>query len=181
MFLLFQSWQHELRTGSIKFTFQYVSIISLLPTAWAPTACSFTFQYVSIISIASKRFTEVHDEFTFQYVSIISLIVPAGNSFTAIYIPICFYYFEKLVTGKIYKSGIYIPICFYYFRLFFRLSFRQSHLHSNMFLLFLLKRDGNEESPYIYIPICFYYFLHWLLTIYAMNGIYIPICFYYFC
>ena len=95
MFLLFQSWQHELRTGSIKFTFQYVSIIS----------------------IASKRFTEVHDEFTFQYVSIISLIVPAGNSFTAIYIPICFYYFEKLVTGKIYKSGIYIPICFYYFYL----------------------------------------------------------------
>ena len=101
----------------------------------------------------------MHDEFTFQYVSIISLIVPAGNSFTAIYIPICFYYFEKLVTGKIYKSGIYIPICFYYF------------------YLLLVSKSKSISFTFQYVSIisdCF--------SVYHFdNLIYIPICFYYFC
>ena len=100
--------------------------------------------------------------FTFQYVSIISgRIYKRVYELCKIYIPICFYYFSLncsstacripftfqyvsiisnfFLCSFIVNFVIYIPICFYYFlpsmsrrQMFYR------HLHSNMFLLFLL-------------------------------------------
>ena len=55
-----------------KFTFQYVSIISLTLPGRKWKSLVFTFQYVSIISrIADERVFYI-SRFTFQYVSIIS-------------------------------------------------------------------------------------------------------------
>ena len=102
------------------FTFQYVSIISELTeeakSGWVhiyipicfyyfrvsagndnEKEIRFTFQYVSIISLQEILKARGYYKFTFQYVSIISRQTKeASNEAEAIYIPICFYYFEEI-------------------------------------------------------------------------------------
>ena len=117
------------------------------------------FQYVSIISVSTIPSRILFPRFTFQYVSIISQQCQKEAQFTAIYIPICFYYFcapiflvplsiiftfqyvfiisQSALPKDITVICIYIPICFYYFE-----SVRKIQRHSFI----------------IYIPICFYYF-----------------------
>ena len=117
------------------------------------------FQYVSIISVSTIPSRILFPRFTFQYVSIISQQCQKEAQFTAIYIPICFYYFcapiflvplsiiftfqyvfiisQSALPKDITVICIYIPICFYYF--FVREAAMRCdyfNLHSNMFLLF---------------------------------------------
>ena len=59
-------------TTQIRFTFQYVSIISRCRIQAGRVSDIFTFQYVSIISIRPAQHPKYISQFTFQYVSIIS-------------------------------------------------------------------------------------------------------------
>ena len=117
----------------------------------------------------------------FQYVSIISQQCQNEAQFTAIYIPICFYYFcapiflvplsiiftfqyvfiisQSALPKDITVICIYIPICFYYF---------------------VLQIVYTQLITTIYIPICFYYFSYLSNKAIQILKIYIPICFYYF-
>ena len=74
MFLLFLKFAWELKAKQ-KFTFQYVSIISVRRFNDKSVWCGFTFQYVSIISFIRRH---------------------RCSTFKLIYIPICFYYFELM-------------------------------------------------------------------------------------
>ena len=117
------------------------------------------FQYVSIISVSTIPSRILFPRFTFQYVSIISQQCQKEAQFTAIYIPICFYYFPSIPSALIpsgssftfqYVSIIsrfpflatlityiftfqYVSIISVFPELHFDI---QSNLHSNMFLLF---------------------------------------------
>ena len=59
------------------------------------------FQYVSIISVSTIPSRILFPRFTFQYVSIISQQCQKEAQFTAIYIPICFYYFPSIPSALI--------------------------------------------------------------------------------
>lgn len=65
------------------------------------------FQYVSIISVSTIPSRILFPRFTFQYVSIISQQCQKEAQFTAIYIPICFYYFPSNVA--LYNSTTILP------------------------------------------------------------------------
>ena len=97
--------------------------------------------------------------FTFQYVSIISHCVTCMCMIYVIYIPICFYYFEKFKQLRIRETIFtfqYVSIISHHRK---GEADAWAYLHSNMFLLFLLRRSTTLPSSRIYIPICFYYFL----------------------
>ena len=72
MFLLFRNSTGASKRCPQKFTFQYVSIISLGLEVFYMTQFTFTFQYVSIISKREAENSVKMAKFTFQYVSIIS-------------------------------------------------------------------------------------------------------------
>ena len=142
--------------------FQYVSIISVSTIPSRILFPRFTFQYVSIISLLSPRHSflpEAHLHSNMFLLFRLELLLKAGV--IKIYIPICFYYFAvaylTIVAGIIFTFQyvsiismeltwisvrhrfIYIPICFYYFRYkFWASKCSKGNLHSNMFLLFLL-------------------------------------------
>ena len=141
--------------------FQYVSIISVSTIPSRILFPRFTFQYVSIISLLSPRHSflpEAHLHSNMFLLFRLELLLKAGV--IKIYIPICFYYFAvaylTIVAGIIFTFQyvsiismeltwisvrhrfIYIPICFYYFRYkFWASKCSKGNLHSNMFLLFL--------------------------------------------
>ena len=74
-----------------------------------------------------------------------------------IYIPICFYLNDHVISKVLYHVFIYIPICFY--------------LNGNSYLWLLVQNK-------IYIPICFYLNCRCSRHSILRNCIYIPICFY---
>ena len=117
------------------------------------------FQYVSIISVSTIPSRILFPRFTFQYVSIISQQCQKEAQFTAIYIPICFYYF----CAPIFLVPLSIIFTFQYV---FIIS--QSALPKDITVIC------------IYIPICFYYFVLQIVYTQLITTIYIPICFYYF-
>ena len=187
-----------------RFTFQYVSIISISVCALFAMLTSFTFQYVSIISQKATCEIKTLSKFTFQYVSIISSFLIVDCNFdTPIYIPICFYYFEGSRT-TVYTGRLHLHSNMF---LLFQVgdsstSILLLHLHSNMFLLFPLGGKGSDAYKEIFT---FQYvsiislsvsgsftsviYLHsnmFLLFRFETRStgnysrIYIPICFYYF-
>ena len=93
MFLLFQILRQEFLIEESKFTFQYVSIISILSSGNLMELKKFTFQYVSIISLKESAVQAFHNNLH-------------SNMFLL---------FQSMLFGHLYEKGIYIPICFYYF------------------------------------------------------------------
>ena len=158
------------------------------------------FQYVSIISVSTIPSRILFPRFTFQYVSIISQQCQKEAQFTAIYIPICFYYFcapiflvplsiiftfqyvfiisQSALPKDITVICIYIPILF---RITNSIYATYNHnLHSNMFLLFqLLVEQGYTDFENLHSNM-FLLFLTSNLIKSLLDFIYIPICFYYF-
>ena len=138
MFLLFPDEENKGKKTKNTFTFQYVSIISMIASARTADGTEIyipiCFYYFFLIKRAGKALYV----FTFQYVSIISLryLLPRITN-GLIYIPICFYYFNGTLRTARVHILIYIPICFYYF-----------------------DKEAKKiyNSSKIYIPICFYYF-----------------------
>ena len=137
MFLLFPPASFLSKQESIKFTFQYVSIISLQKKKkcfydYYLHSNMFLLFLLSVVTLIkrllplhSNMFLLFHDresiqrgtqDFTFQYVSIISDVQPPSiiNNYE-LYIPICFYYFQDRRAEIQRGAGLYIPICFYYF------------------------------------------------------------------
>ena len=124
------------------------------------------FQYVSIISVSTIPSRILFPRFTFQYVSIISKSPPLNPSPTAIYIPICFYYFALLLLLLLQLLiHLHSNMFLLFPSAFLSTSSSVSDLHSNMFLLFLESSQSKRFVKFIYIPICFYYFLPVFLSI----------------
>ena len=161
------------------------------------------FQYVSIISVSTIPSRILFPRFTFQYVSIISQQCQKEAQFTAIYIPICFYYFPSIPSALIpsgssftfqYVSIIsrfpflatlitYIFTFQYVSIISFLFSPSVSVAPSFTFQYVSIISDKTfmfDKFATIYIPICFYYFRIDSPTSISNVSIYIPICFYYF-
>ena len=145
---------------SYLFTFQYVSIISIIFGHNINNSAWFTFQYVSIISNITGDTSCYAQLFTFQYVSIISNRRDIWKKIAVTHLHSnMFLLFRKHWRRASGQNQIYIPICFYYFldepdfgvteysftfQYVSIISFLNCliilciiHLHSNMFLLFL--------------------------------------------
>ena len=159
MFLLFLKFAWELKAKQ-KFTFQYVSIISVRRFNDKSVWCGFTFQYVSIISFIRRH---------------------RCSTFKLIYIPICFYYFELMeliIRSQMLFTFQYVSIislCPYLpMRCIRPFTFQYVSIISDQFseyrkdkFAFTFQYVSIISHPArllakgkftIYIPICFYYF-----------------------
>ena len=160
MFLLFLSSARRKRSLR-QFTFQYVSIISLLSPRHS---------FLPEAHLHSNMFLLFRD-FLFLLLSLPTYL--HSNMF--LLFPFCSLPVSVLLRhlhSNMFLLFLYIAE---------RLILCVQNLHSNMFLLFRFLRLGNPALNTIYIPICFYYFLSWSFIILSAAFIYIPICFYYFC
>ena len=84
------------------------------PFAWAYLSQTrFTFHYASTYTDQEKLFVCAHELFTFHYASTYTNGGKDPASLRRIYIPLCFYLYEKEWTRKCIPLIIYIPLCFY--------------------------------------------------------------------
>ena len=141
--------------------------------------------------------------FTFHYASTLSEGRLSGwPECLQIYIPLCFYFINRLGIDWGLIWSIYIPLCFYFiisvilssvtcsawftFHYASTLSAYVSwhtachnYLHSTMLLLYPKLLHQNIIAFRIYIPLCFYFIAYCIRDPMLHGFIYIPLCFYF--
>mgnify|MGYP004454397701 CR=1 FL=1 len=77
-------------------------------------AASFTFHYVSILIALYQLTPKCGTDFTFHYVAILIEKISMCQCAGPIYIPLYFYFNDRVHLRYISTSFIYIPSCFYF-------------------------------------------------------------------
>ena len=96
------------------FTFHYASTLSTTgENNWTDTE-EFTFHYASTLSDTLSWVWWLFSQFTFHYASTLSYCRYESDGRSGIYIPLCFYFIQRLNIEQPADCLIYIPLCFYF-------------------------------------------------------------------
>ena len=100
------------------------------------------------------------------------------ESFETIYIPLCFYLYDRSVPNVLPSSVFTFHYVSTYTKRTDNRSDKRVDLHSTMFLL--IRRDIRpwQSEGIIYIPLCFYLYYSVKVPFLWSGFIYIPLCFY---
>ena len=129
------------------------------------------------------RFAAVNPSFSrLNLHSTMFLLILGANlipeSFETIYIPLCFYLYDRSVPNVLPSSVFTFHYVSTYTKRTDNRSDKRVDLHSTMFLL--IRRDIRpwQSEGIIYIPLCFYLYYSVKVPFLWSGFIYIPLCFY---
>ena len=159
-FYYFMNTATSFAASLIQFTFQYVSIISVIQLVAWDKKKYYLHSNMFLLFLPSKGnlFCDLPHLHSNMFLLFRRQFRKRNSNPSNLHSNM-FLLFPEREAGIRRENGIYIPICFYYF-------------------FFWHVRFTNNIA--IYIPICFYYFVSYIPLFIVYIKIYIPICFYYF-